>query len=425
MNVRNLSRLWSGILTLVVLLGVTVSPATALVVATTTGNTSAPADDFGFAHAGRLNGSTAVYLGYGWVLTATHVGTGTVQLNGLDYSFVAGSDRILLDPTGRAPMGQADLRLFKVRNANGLTPRMAPLVISETSLLLDGADRPVTMVGGGVGRYNEPWAWHITGGSYPNGEDWQWSAHYTPPLYDANELRGFGIDYDSRQLRWGTNTIEGYHEMMLFDRWIVGMETRLDEFDEFGQPLPDCQVMAGDSGGGVFYKRGDQWELTGIIHAMSKHYSNQSAYVLYPNQPVNTLMLTSVSGHAMYSYLSDLSVYRDQILDTIMPIPGDANLDGNVNDVDASILAANWLIPSDALWEDGDFNSDGRVDDSDAAIMAAHWHETAAEGVPPGTPAGDAAAVPEPAALALLAGMAAVLLLRFTLAATRGRASRR
>ena len=55
------------------------------------------------------------------------------------------------------------------------------------------------------------------------------------------------------------------------------------------------------------------------------------------------------------------------------PMPGDANRDGVVDDVDASILGANWLVPSGATWADGDFNSDGKVDDRDAAILAAHW----------------------------------------------------
>ncbi|MCX7429292.1 MAG: pre-peptidase C-terminal domain-containing protein [Planctomycetia bacterium] len=54
-------------------------------------------------------------------------------------------------------------------------------------------------------------------------------------------------------------------------------------------------------------------------------------------------------------------------------IPGDANRDGYVDDMDASILGANWRSSS-ATWETGDFNEDGVVNDKDAAILAAHWH---------------------------------------------------
>ena len=60
-------------------------------------------------------------------------------------------------------------------------------------------------------------------------------------------------------------------------------------------------------------------------------------------------------------------------------LAGDANLDGVVNDRDASILGAHWQMPAGATWAMGDFNGDGKVDDRDAAIMAAHWGQQATE----------------------------------------------
>ncbi|MBN1912486.1 MAG: hypothetical protein JW818_22380 [Pirellulales bacterium] len=54
-------------------------------------------------------------------------------------------------------------------------------------------------------------------------------------------------------------------------------------------------------------------------------------------------------------------------------LPGDASQDYQVDDADAQILAAHWLMREGARWELGDFNGDGRVDDLDASIMAAHW----------------------------------------------------
>jgi hypothetical protein len=83
-------------------------------------------------------------------------------------------------------------------------------------------------------------------------------------------------------------------------------------------------------------------------------------------------------------------------------IPGDANLDGAVDDLDASIVAAHWLWQSGGRWAYGDFNADGKVTDADAAIMAAHWGEHA-EGGP---------SVPEPAAGTLIAGVLALMALR-------------
>ncbi len=75
-------------------------------------------------------------------------------------------------------------------------------------------------------------------------------------------------------------------------------------------------------------------------------------------------------------------------------IPGDANLDGEVNGLDATILAENWQKSSAATWSEGDFNGDGMVNDSDAAIMVANWLKSQTS---PAT-----ATVPEPGAFALL-----------------------
>ena len=86
---------------------------------------------------------------------------------------------------------------------------------------------------------------------------------------------------------------------------------------------------------------------------------------------------------------------------------GDANLDDKVDDIDATIMATNWLR-SDATWSQGDFNGDGTVDDEDAALMATNWQ----------TGSGSAAAsVPEPSVAALLLlALAAVVILRRRLA---------
>ena len=61
-------------------------------------------------------------------------------------------------------------------------------------------------------------------------------------------------------------------------------------------------------------------------------------------------------------------------------LPGDATLDGVVDEEDAAILAANWLTASGASWGDGDFNDDGAVNDLDATLMAANWGATGSLG---------------------------------------------
>ncbi|MGD9127959.1 MAG: dockerin type I domain-containing protein [Planctomycetia bacterium] len=74
----------------------------------------------------------------------------------------------------------------------------------------------------------------------------------------------------------------------------------------------------------------------------------------------------------------------------IEPPPGDANLDGQVDASDATILAGNWQATG-ASWSMGDFNGDGSVDASDATILAGNWQA--------GTSANT---VPEPSTVVLL-----------------------
>jgi len=56
-----------------------------------TGNVTAPPDDPGWANLGTRNGTTVVYIGRRWVLTANHVGVGDVVFEGQTYSPVPGS----------------------------------------------------------------------------------------------------------------------------------------------------------------------------------------------------------------------------------------------------------------------------------------------------------------------------------------------
>jgi len=77
-----------------------------------------------------------------------------------------------------------------------------------------------------------------------------------------------------------------------------------------------------------------------------------------------------------------------------VPIPGDANDDGFVDDTDLAILLGNWEVDPGTIttWELGDFTEDTDVDDDDLAVLLGNWT--------PSAPGG--AAVPEPASLALL-----------------------
>jgi hypothetical protein len=113
-----------------------------------------------------------------------------------------------------------------------------------------------------------------------------------------------------------------------------------------------------------------------------------------------------LSQVAFYTYKS----YGDWVIDNVslvdpscavVDVPGDANHDGSVNEIDAQALATNWGR-TNAEWEDGDFNDDGMVNVEDAAILAANW----------GTVSGESTSVPEPSGAILLLVVAGGLCLR-------------
>ncbi len=102
-----------------------------------------------------------------------------------------------------------------------------------------------------------------------------------------------------------------------------------------------------------------------------------------------------VSGWPVGSY-NVLSATFDTQWTPDPAIPGDANGDGAVDQIDIKILANHWGM-TEAKWIMGDFDFDGIVGPRDASILAANWGY--------GTSEADEAssAVPEPSMLLLVA----------------------
>ena len=76
---------------------------------------------------------------------------------------------------------------------------------------------------------------------------------------------------------------------------------------------------------------------------------------------------------------------------------GDLNFDGVVDNADLARLALTYGGASGALWEDGDFDGDGRVSLADLRTLQSHLVAASTQG------SRDAAAVPEPATIVLVA----------------------
>jgi hypothetical protein len=245
------------------------------------GNATAPNDDPGWASVGMVNGGSGVYLGNGWVLTASHLwgsGVTSAYFNGASYSVQPGSEHRLHAPSSAAPV---DLEMFRITSA---PPGLSDLAVSQTAPAV-GA----TVLGIGNGRNraaSETW-W-----------DGNWNQQTGTEAY-----RGF-LNSSGNAKRWGENTVaqrnlpvdDGYGSTFVLKTY----------FDNNADPS-EMQAAQGDSGGGLFYKNGDQWELAGIILAVNGPRTGQ---------PDGTVLC----GDA--TYIADLSRYRDQIT-AIAAAPGE------------------------------------------------------------------------------------------------------
>lgn len=257
--------------------GLFAAPATAVLIDSGDGSGNTEPPDWpsnfqpGFEHVGTRGSLSAVYLGEGWVLTANHVGAGSVVIDGVAYPWVPGSARRVENPNG----SNTDLVLFEIDPH----PDLPNLPIAQDSPAFGDL---LLIKGNGRDRGAE-FSWDPNG-SYPPGlsTGYQWAP--------------------TRSLRWGSNYVEVYPMGgKVFNTMAFG-----SRFDE-DAPLEECQAATGDSGGGVFvWDPEDRFVLAGIVLAI----------VEYSNQPAAT------SIHGQSTYYADLACYRDDILEvTNLPEP--------------------------------------------------------------------------------------------------------
>lgn len=298
------------------------------------------------ANLGLPNQQTAVHIGYGWMLTTAHNSPKPVTFNirnesgditeELTYDFLT---------TTNIDLGNCDLRLFRLNEM----PDLPALTIAHPNTNIPSGSEVVM-----IGRSSE-YVPHNNGFEVPNA-------------------------YAPRTIRWGTNKINvaqmtggptGGRQSIVFS-------TRFDSPSSSSNTDYEAQAYYGDSGGAVFHKNGDEWELNGIISAAS----NSPPLVLY-NGSTSSVKLSS---------------YYRQIYDNIT-MEGDANFDGIVDVSDLGILASNYGTTVDGgvdevfTWDKGDFNWDGEVNATDLGILATAYGNTAYWYVPP------VSAVPEPCVL--------------------------
>lgn len=247
------------------------APASAALIATGTGteNASAPDPDPGFARVGVVNGLSGVYFRNGWVLTANHVGIGSLVLDGTTYPPVPDSTVRMRNPDGTL----ADLIAFKLS-----TP--PPLADIE---LPDGPPTPnalITVIGNGRNRG--------TATDWEGVDGWNWLA--------------------TRAIRWGTNRISTVDELVLSTR---AFSITFDDVPNPPNGQHEADVVNGDSGGGAFVGSGANAELVGILFARAS----------FVGQPANT----SLFGNR--GFIADLFAYRDDLLAVVDQPDCDDGLD--------------------------------------------------------------------------------------------------
>jgi hypothetical protein len=216
--------------------------AQALVVAGDGASEQTPPNDPGWAHVGRLGTVTGIYIGGGWVLSASHAGLRDLVLGDATYPAVPDS-RIKLDMPGQ-PQIQSDVALFRVDPAPDLPPLALQLEAPEKGT-------PALLVGLGQGR----------GAPYAGTAGWSWK-------------RG-------RVRRWGTNEVS----RVGFD--LAGPGKRLTrcfrmDFSRDGTPQ-EAQAAKGDSGGAVFLWDGQAYRLGGIMLSIGHGRGQAPSTALFGN----------------------------------------------------------------------------------------------------------------------------------------------
>jgi hypothetical protein len=328
--------------------------AQGVVVSTTTDNTTRPPDDPGWSNVGVTNGATVIYLGDRWVITAAHVGIGSVTFPGIGtYTEEAGSLYRPSNPTGLGLTPLCDLGLFRLSEE----PPLPPLAISPSTPRIG---QEVVFVGNGRDRQPNPTYWDVSA----SGAVWNWTETANPSDYMGYKTAS------TNALRWGTNLIEDDELVRSdFDADIqIHLETVegdtiavVTEFDHEGKNSDhdvittdghaatrfESQAVLADSGGAMFYKRAGRWELSGIILAVEGHR----------NQPDVTR--TAIFGD--FTYIADLSAYRARIEDRF--VFGDFNGDRSLGIADISQLTQ--ALTSGGYDASFDLNRDGRLTSDD------------------------------------------------------------
>ncbi|MDP6545639.1 MAG: trypsin-like serine protease [Phycisphaerae bacterium] len=342
-----------------------VQPAPALVYTGSLDHTTAPQVDPGWDNVGLMSIGSGTYLGDGWVLAPYHVyqhdhpedrGTSRIVLDQAYYEIPGTARRIEYSSSVNS-----DLIMFRIDGR----PDLALIEISNTAPL----SQEVTVIATGRGGV---------------GDQVDFGGGYT----------GFRTE-STRVKRWGRNVTAGYTTTQSSPWGRANVFTTY--FDFPGLVDDECQLVSGDSGGSAFVERapGGSWQLAGIALAVSMPGGYTG-----PNVTQNAVYDNSSLYANLAEYRADIDAIR------LIPLPGDADWDGDVDDLDIGILQATFGQIGPDL--QADFNDDNIVNLEDFAILRTNLGMVSGNGIP-GAEDLPVQLVPEPATIILLAGAVGLL----------------
>ncbi len=250
---------------------VAAAPASALIFASpSTEPTTSQPEDFPYwenVTQRRYNSPSVIYLGGGWALTARHVGMGEIFLNGTIYRPLAGSRRTLMNLDG----SPADAMIFALDPSQA--PPEMPILPLATKPVQAGDE--IIVIGFGRGR-DKVVEWEI------------------------DDERVYGFQWSSEgSKRWGTNRVTSVGRNIAQGSWrTTSISFAFDPPLSAASTIYEAHAAVGDSGGAVFVRRKEGWELTGMMTSVSG----------FSGTPQRT------STYGDVTFAADISSYRGEIL---------------------------------------------------------------------------------------------------------------